>query len=186
MLSVLERLRAALRPGLVVEREIARGGMGMVFLARDTLLDRLVAIKVLKPELATATAAERFLREARHAAGLRHPNVVQVHLPRPRARPAGRFRGRLRPRQQCHGPDPAGSCGRHPRLHLPRAAPGSAGHRAHRPLRRRAGAVRGRDRRALAAGGGSRAGRLVRLAPPPAGAPAPGSPGRASSSAARP
>ena len=79
MLSVLERLRAALRPGLVVEHEIARGGMGMVFLARDTLLDRLVAIKVLKPELATATAAERFLREARHAAGLRHPNVVQVH-----------------------------------------------------------------------------------------------------------
>ena len=79
MLSVLERLRAALGPGLVVEREIARGGMGMVFLARDTLLDRPVAIKVLQPELATATAAERFLREARHAAGLRHPSVVRVH-----------------------------------------------------------------------------------------------------------
>jgi tetratricopeptide (TPR) repeat protein/tRNA A-37 threonylcarbamoyl transferase component Bud32 len=79
MVSVLERLRAALAPGIAVEREIARGGMGILFLGRDTVLDRHVAIKVLKPELATAAAAERFLREARHAAGLRHPNVVQVH-----------------------------------------------------------------------------------------------------------
>ena len=53
--------------------------MGIVALGRDTLLDRPVAIKVLKPELATATSSERFLREARHAAALRHPNVVQVH-----------------------------------------------------------------------------------------------------------
>ena len=79
MASVLERLRAALAPGIAVEREIARGGMGIVFLGRDTRLDRPLAIKVLKPELATAVAAERFLREARHAAGLRHPNVVRVH-----------------------------------------------------------------------------------------------------------
>jgi tetratricopeptide (TPR) repeat protein/tRNA A-37 threonylcarbamoyl transferase component Bud32 len=79
MVSVLERLRAALAPGIAVEREIARGGMGLLFLGRDTVLDRQVAIKVLRPELATAAAAERFLREARHAAGLRHPNVVQVH-----------------------------------------------------------------------------------------------------------
>jgi tRNA A-37 threonylcarbamoyl transferase component Bud32/tetratricopeptide (TPR) repeat protein len=76
---VLDRLRAALTPGIAVEREIARGGMGIVFLGRDTLLDRPVAIKVLKPELATATSSERFLREARHAARLRHPNVVRVH-----------------------------------------------------------------------------------------------------------
>jgi serine/threonine-protein kinase len=79
MVSLLERLRAALAPGIAVEREIARGGMGVVLLGRDTLLDRPLAIKLLKPELSTATAAERFLREARHAAGLRHPNVVQVH-----------------------------------------------------------------------------------------------------------
>jgi tetratricopeptide (TPR) repeat protein len=77
--SVLERLRAALAPGIAVEREIARGGMGVVLLGHDTLLDRPVAIKLLKPELTTAIAAERFLREARHAAGLRHPNVVRVH-----------------------------------------------------------------------------------------------------------
>lgn len=53
--------------------------MGIVYLGRDTLLDRPVAIKVLKPELTNATSAERFQREARHAAGLRHPNVVRVH-----------------------------------------------------------------------------------------------------------
>ncbi len=79
MSSVLERLRVALAPGIAVEREIARGGMGIVFLGRDTRLDRPIAIKVLKPELTTAIAAERFLREARHAGGLHHPNVVQVH-----------------------------------------------------------------------------------------------------------
>jgi tetratricopeptide (TPR) repeat protein len=79
MVSVLERLRAALSPGIAVEQEIACGGMGLVLLGYETLLDRPIAIKVLKPELATATAAERFLREARHAANLRHPNVVRVH-----------------------------------------------------------------------------------------------------------
>ena len=76
---MLERLRAALAPGISVEREIADGGMGIVLLGHDTLLQRSVAIKVLRPELATATSSERFLREARHAAGLHHPNVVRVH-----------------------------------------------------------------------------------------------------------
>ena len=76
---MLQRLRAALAPGIAVERELARGGMGIVMLARDTVLDRPLAIKVLRPELTTATSSERFLREARHAAGLRHPNVVGVH-----------------------------------------------------------------------------------------------------------
>ena len=79
MSSVLERLRAALAPGIAVEHEIARGGMGIVFRGQDTGLDRPIAIKILKPELTTAIAAERFLREARHAGGLRHPNVVRVH-----------------------------------------------------------------------------------------------------------
>ena len=77
---MLERLRVALAPrGIAVEREIASGGMGVVYLGRDTRLDRPLAIKILKPELTTAVAAERFLREARHAAGLRHPNIVGVH-----------------------------------------------------------------------------------------------------------
>jgi tetratricopeptide (TPR) repeat protein len=79
MSSVLERLRAALAPDIVVERELASGGMGTVFLARDTLLDRPIAVKVLRPELATAVAAQRFLREGRAAAQLSHPNIVRVH-----------------------------------------------------------------------------------------------------------
>jgi len=79
MSSVLERLRAALAPEYDVEREIASGGMGMVFLGRDTALECPVAIKVLRPELATAHAAERFLREARMLASLRHPHIVPVH-----------------------------------------------------------------------------------------------------------
>src|SRR2546428_5790807 len=79
MSSVLERLRAALAPEYDVEREIASGGMGMVFLGRDMALECPVAIKVLRPELATAHAAERFLREARMLASLRHPHIVPVH-----------------------------------------------------------------------------------------------------------
>jgi hypothetical protein len=53
--------------------------MGTVYLGRDVALERPVAIKVLRPDLATATAAERFLREARILASLNHPNVVPVH-----------------------------------------------------------------------------------------------------------
>src|SRR2546425_1033451 len=79
MSSVLERLRAALAPEYDVEREIGSGGMGMVFLGRDMARECPVAIKVLRPELATAHAAERFLREARMLASLRHPHIVPVH-----------------------------------------------------------------------------------------------------------
>jgi len=78
--SLLERLRSALAPEYGVDREIAAGGMAHVFLARDVRLDRLVAVKVLKPELATAIGAERFLREARVHAQLKHPNVVPIHV----------------------------------------------------------------------------------------------------------
>jgi serine/threonine-protein kinase len=63
-----------------IERELGRGGMGIVLLARDVALDRLVAIKVLPPELAgVADVRERFLREARTAAGLSHPHIVPIH-----------------------------------------------------------------------------------------------------------
>lgn len=79
MSSLLERLRHALEPQYRVEREITGGGMGRVFLSHDIALDRPVAIKVMRPELATAHAAERFLREARTLAHLKHPNVVPVH-----------------------------------------------------------------------------------------------------------
>src|SRR3954464_14402128 len=60
MPSLLERLRAVLAPKFTVEREIASGGMGTVFRGHDLALDRPVAIKVLRPELSTAVAAERF------------------------------------------------------------------------------------------------------------------------------
>ena len=76
---LLERLQRALWPDYRVERELASGGMGMVFLAHDLTLNRPVAIKIIRPELATAYAAEAFLREARILASVRHPNVVAIH-----------------------------------------------------------------------------------------------------------
>ena len=63
-----------------LEREIGRGGMGVVFLAREVELARLVALKVLPLELAAIPGTrERFLREARTAAALSHPNIVPIH-----------------------------------------------------------------------------------------------------------
>jgi serine/threonine-protein kinase len=63
-----------------LHRRIARGGMADVFLARDQLLDRPVALKVLFPEFATDPAfVERFRREAQRAANLSHPNIVSVY-----------------------------------------------------------------------------------------------------------
>ena len=63
-----------------IERELGRGGMGIVFLARDVALDRLVAIKLLPRALAAQPEfRDRFLREARTAAGLSHPNIVPIH-----------------------------------------------------------------------------------------------------------
>jgi hypothetical protein len=64
----------------VVRRELGRGGMGTVYEARDTELERAVAIKVMRPDLlSSAEAATRFKREARAAAGFTHPNVVTVY-----------------------------------------------------------------------------------------------------------
>ena len=64
-----------------LERELGRGGMGIVFLARDVALDRPVAIKLLPPALAIQSEPrQRFLREARTAARLSHPNIVPIHL----------------------------------------------------------------------------------------------------------
>jgi tetratricopeptide (TPR) repeat protein len=73
-------LQAALGPQYRLERELGRGGMGVVYRATDTALDRSVAIKVVHPELAThSSIARRFLAEARTIARLRHPNIVAVH-----------------------------------------------------------------------------------------------------------
>jgi tRNA A-37 threonylcarbamoyl transferase component Bud32 len=79
MTALEDRLRAALAPDYEVERELASGGMGTVFLGRDVALQRQVAIKVLRPDLATAAGAERFIREARVLASFSHPHIVAVH-----------------------------------------------------------------------------------------------------------
>jgi serine/threonine-protein kinase len=73
-------LQAALAGEYSLQRELGRGGMGVVYLARDVQLDRDVAIKVLPTHLARdAEARERFVREARMAAGLSHPHIVPIH-----------------------------------------------------------------------------------------------------------
>jgi len=63
-----------------IDRELGRGGMGVVYLAREVHLDRLVAIKLLPPSRAQQRSLrERFLREARVAAKLSHPNIIPIH-----------------------------------------------------------------------------------------------------------
>jgi eukaryotic-like serine/threonine-protein kinase len=63
-----------------LERELGRGGMGIVYLAREVRLDRRVAIKLLPPEMAAQESLrDRFLREARTAARLSHPYIVPLH-----------------------------------------------------------------------------------------------------------
>jgi serine/threonine-protein kinase len=77
---LLLTLQEAVAGRYALERELGRGGMGVVYLARDVRLDRPVAIKLLPPEYAAnASLRERFLREARTAARLSHPNIVPIH-----------------------------------------------------------------------------------------------------------
>ena len=73
-------LQAALAGRYSLERELGRGGMGVVYLARDVRLDRPVALKLLPPDRAAQPEIrEGFLREARMAARLAHPNIVSIH-----------------------------------------------------------------------------------------------------------
>src|SRR5512147_2264714 len=63
-----------------IDRELGRGGMGVVYLAREVHLDRPVAIKLLPPDRAAdPDLRTRFLREARLAAKLSHPNIIPIH-----------------------------------------------------------------------------------------------------------
>ena len=78
--TLLDRLRRVLAGEFEVVQELARGGMGIVFRAVDEQAKRLVALKVLSPELGlTPRAAERFKREGRMVAELEHPNIVPVY-----------------------------------------------------------------------------------------------------------
>src|SRR5581483_5532761 len=77
---LLATLKRALAPEYEVERELGRGGMAIVYKAREIELDRTVALKVLPPELGpVGSVADRFKREARLAASLDHPNVIPVY-----------------------------------------------------------------------------------------------------------
>ena len=78
--SLTTRLTQALGSAYTLEGEIGRGGMGVVFNARDERLKRQVAVKVLPPELAFREGIRlRFLREAETAARLSHPHIVPIH-----------------------------------------------------------------------------------------------------------
>jgi len=87
--ALTAELREALAPGLILQEKLGEGGMGLVFLARDPALKRLVVVKVLAPWLAEDERARaRFAREAESAAAVAHPNVISIFqvgaLPRSR------------------------------------------------------------------------------------------------------
>ncbi len=73
-----DRLATALADRYGIQRELGRGGMATVYLARDLKHDRSVALKVLRPELAASLGADRFLREIQVTAHLTHPNILPL------------------------------------------------------------------------------------------------------------
>ncbi len=78
MTELLDRLHASLTGIYSIERELGRGGMSTVFLARDLKHDRDVALKVLRPDLASAVGSDRFLREIKVTAALNHPHILPL------------------------------------------------------------------------------------------------------------
>jgi serine/threonine-protein kinase len=79
MADDLNRFKIALADRYTLERELCRGVMATVYLAEDLKHHRQVAIKVLRPELAAAIGAERFLREVEVTANLTHPHILPLH-----------------------------------------------------------------------------------------------------------
>ncbi|MEO8193291.1 MAG: protein kinase [Gemmatimonadales bacterium] len=75
----LERIRDAFAGVYTIDRELGRGGMATVYLAQDAKHDRLVALKVLHPDLAASLGPDRFLREIKLAARLNHPHILALH-----------------------------------------------------------------------------------------------------------
>jgi serine/threonine protein kinase len=74
-----ELLRQDAEDEFEVGRQLGRGGMAVVFLAKEVKLDRQVAIKVLPPELTFGHGVDRFMREAKTAAKLDHPNIIPIY-----------------------------------------------------------------------------------------------------------
>src|SRR4026207_4392 len=77
-MDALATLSAALAGRYTIDREIGRGGMATVYLARDIRHDRRVALKVLSPELGAVLGVERFLSEIQVTANLQHPNLLPL------------------------------------------------------------------------------------------------------------
>ncbi len=75
----LERLKGVLASTYTIDRELGRGGMATVYLAQDAKHERLVALKVLHPDLAASLGPDRFLREIKLAARLNHPHILPLH-----------------------------------------------------------------------------------------------------------
>jgi serine/threonine-protein kinase len=77
--DLLGRIKSSLADRYSIERELGRGGMAVVYLARDLKHNRSVALKVLRPELAASIGASRFLREIQIEAALQHPHILPLH-----------------------------------------------------------------------------------------------------------
>src|SRR5687767_1936796 len=75
----LDRIRDAFSQYYTIDRELGRGGMATVYLAQDAKHERLVALKVLHPDLAATLGPDRFLREIKLAARLNHPHILPLH-----------------------------------------------------------------------------------------------------------
>jgi serine/threonine protein kinase len=73
-----ERLNTALAGRYKIEKQLGQGGMATVYLAKDIKHDRMVAVKVLKPELAAVLGAERFVVEIKTTAALQHPHILPL------------------------------------------------------------------------------------------------------------
>jgi serine/threonine-protein kinase len=78
MTETFDRLNTALADRYAIEEELGAGGMATVYLAEDLKHHRQVALKVLRPELAAAVGAERFLKEIQIAAKLNHPHILTL------------------------------------------------------------------------------------------------------------
>ena len=93
--DIVARLQAALEDRYTIERELGSGGMAVIYLAHDIKHERKVAVKVLRPELAASIGVDRFLREIKITANLRHPHILPlldsgVAEEQPSARPPDR------------------------------------------------------------------------------------------------